>query len=216
MKKQFKLYVDPMDVKTYDSESALILAVIDYWCDRNIKNDKKEIDGNHWSGYLTTNDISEQTGLPYKTVQRRLLRMKKEGIILVGNFGKVTFDKRRWYRRNEVMDNLSSPVDNLTSPVDNLGDTITNNSYNNPNNAFNEINSGYITGATKNMLYPNLNDNTVWQQLITSQNEFNSKNMLKWIKSNASKQMPKDPSQTKTYLECEQILELHPELFIEI
>ena len=122
--------VKPMDVKNYDSESALILGLIDGWCEFNRKRKHKESDGNYWSGYLTTDMISEQTGLTVRTVQRKVLQLKTQGIILVGQFGKVSYDKRRWYMRSKLNDNLSSGNDIMSSPNDKVVHTITNTSNN--------------------------------------------------------------------------------------
>jgi hypothetical protein len=90
------------DVKIYGHVQASILSRIRWWCQYNEENKIKDRfhDGEWWSGFMSINDFSEQTGTPYSTVKKNLRQMIKDNIIYKGCYNKKGFDKTNWYRIN--------------------------------------------------------------------------------------------------------------------
>ena len=105
------------DVKIYGHVQASILSRIRWWCQYNEENKIKDRfhDGEWWSGFMSINDFSEQTGTPYSTVKKNLRQMIKDNIIYKGCYNKKGFDKTNWYRINRSKMDLSwvqnGPID---------------------------------------------------------------------------------------------------------
>lgn len=81
----------------YGVSEAIILHCIKYWIDKNIVNNAEMKDGKYW----TYNTIKAFTILlPYlsaRQVNSALKHLQAEGIIEIGNYNKVKFDRTQWY-----------------------------------------------------------------------------------------------------------------------
>lgn len=95
MKKQRTYY--PEDVLKYGPVDAMILGVIKFWILYHYKKKDYFYNGHYWTGHLSAEDISEQTGLPVKTIYRHLNKLVKNGVIIKGNFNKLGMDRTGWY-----------------------------------------------------------------------------------------------------------------------
>ena len=77
--------------------AAVILQNIYYWVEKNKANDKHFYDGRYWT-YNSVKAFSEL--FPYftdKQIRTHLSNLKTHGLILTGNYNKLSFDKTIWY-----------------------------------------------------------------------------------------------------------------------
>lgn len=81
----------------YGVNEAIILNYFLFWLSKNKANKKHGHDGRYWT-YNTTAAFAEQ--LPYLTanqVRRTLEKLRKEGLIMVGNYNVNPYDRTAWY-----------------------------------------------------------------------------------------------------------------------
>jgi hypothetical protein len=91
-------YVD--DVKKYGATKALIIGLVKGWCKTN-KNKKGYVhDGFSWSGHISIEELSENTGLKLDTAATNLKWLVDNGVLIKGNYNKVRYDRTGWYRPN--------------------------------------------------------------------------------------------------------------------
>lgn len=91
-------YVSVDDVKKHGTTKAIILGRIRHWITFNEKRNKHFYSNHYWTGYLSANTLSKQTGIPYTTVKRSLKEMVDDCIITKGNFNtNNNLDVTRWY-----------------------------------------------------------------------------------------------------------------------
>ena len=81
----------------YGVNEAIILNYFLFWLSKNKANKKHGHDGRYWT-YNTMAAFAEQ--LPYMTVnqvRRALEKLRKEGLIMVGNYNASSYDRTAWY-----------------------------------------------------------------------------------------------------------------------
>ena len=126
------------DAKMYGVDKAVILSNLRFWLNLNKIKDVKanKHDGYYWV-YNTAKDLSDL--LPYFTkskVQRLLKQLEDDGVILVGNYNKVKYDRTRWYSMPEysINDNCLIQNPNMNNgnskSVEPIPDTKTNTNTN--------------------------------------------------------------------------------------
>lgn len=96
-------HFDVEDAMRYGVEKAVVLSNIRFWLNNNKNKDLSTVkhDGYYWM-YNTARDMSNV--LPYFTqskVQRLLKQLEDDGILIVGNYNKVKYDRTKWYTLSE-------------------------------------------------------------------------------------------------------------------
>ena len=139
----------------YDIHIAILLKNILFWIEKNRANNKHLHEGRYWT-YNSKKAFAEL--FPYLTerqIKYTLDKMKKEGLILTGNFNKDPYDKTCWYtltdmamellgaktKAAETPENthrtkLSNRADEIVQPSDEIVQPIPDNKHtdNKPNN----------------------------------------------------------------------------------
>lgn len=92
---------------------ALVLGMVDYWINKNRENNINYKNGRYW----TFNSIKKWRERYFyfwseRTVKRIFESLEEKGILIVGNFNKVGFDRTKWYsidydKFNEIVDEQS-------------------------------------------------------------------------------------------------------------
>lgn len=81
----------------YGIECAILLKNIYFWIEKNRANEKHFHDGNYW----TYNSIKAFTELfPYiseKKARNALKKLENNGLIITGNYNKLSYDRTTWY-----------------------------------------------------------------------------------------------------------------------
>ena len=137
-------HFDVEDAMKYGVEKAVVLSNIRFWLNNNKNKDLSAVkhDGYYWM-YNTARDMSNV--LPYFTqskVQRLLKQLEDDGVLIVGNYNKVKYDRTKWYTLSEFTydDNcitqtpeLNIGNDVIEQPIqDSKTNTKTNNKINIP------------------------------------------------------------------------------------
>ncbi len=104
---------NPSDVKKYGIYPALIIGRIRHWCYYNKKSNAHFHDGYHWSGYLSARELSEQTGVPEKTIDKHLRDLVTKQILFKANYNKKSYDRTGWYRINP-----NPPIEDTIPPIE--------------------------------------------------------------------------------------------------
>ena len=96
-------HFDVEDAMKYGVEKAVVLSNIRFWLNNNKNKDLSTVkhDGYYWM-YNTARDMSNV--LPYFTqskVQRLLKQLEDDGVLIVGNYNKVKYDRTKWYTLSE-------------------------------------------------------------------------------------------------------------------
>ena len=96
-------HFDVEDAMRYGVEKAVVLSNIRFWLNNNKNKDLSAVkhDGYYWM-YNTAKDMSNV--LPYFTqskVQRLLKQLEDDGVLIVGNYNKVKYDRTKWYTLSE-------------------------------------------------------------------------------------------------------------------
>ena len=137
-------HFDVEDAMKYGVEKAVVLSNIRFWLNNNKNKDLSAVkhDGYYWM-YNTARDMSNV--LPYFTqskVQRLLKQLEDDGILIVGNYNKVKYDRTKWYTLSEFTydENCSTQTpeliignEQIEQPIqDSKTNTKTNNKINFP------------------------------------------------------------------------------------
>lgn len=102
---------------------ALFLNQLDYWLTNNEAAGRNFRDGHYWT-YNTYKDWQLQFPFwPAKTIERIVLSLERQNILIVGNYNKLRIDRTKWYRIDyEVVDALEKPACNLSVVISGNGD----------------------------------------------------------------------------------------------
>lgn len=137
-------HFDIEDAMKYGVEKAVVLSNIRFWLNNNKNKDLPSVkhDGYYWM-YNTAKDMSNV--LPYFTqskVQRLLKQLEDDGVLIVGNYNKVKYDRTKWYTLSEFTYNnncitqtpeLNIGNEQTVQPIqDSKTNTKTNNKINIP------------------------------------------------------------------------------------
>lgn len=92
----------PQLAKAFGVCGALLIQQIHYWCMVKKAQGEKH-DGNYWS-WNTTKQLAEQLGCyEERTIKRVCMELRETGIVLIGNFNKMGYDRTLWYRLDYVV-----------------------------------------------------------------------------------------------------------------
>lgn len=141
-------HFDVEDAMKYGVEKAVVLSNIRFWLNNNKNKDLSSVkhDGHYWM-YNTAKDMSNV--LPYFTqskIQRLLKQLEDDGVLIVGNYNKVKYDRTKWYTLSEFTydEDCTNPKseftignDNIEQPIqDSKTNTKTDNKINIPFDVF--------------------------------------------------------------------------------
>ena len=85
----------------YGMMEAILLEHLNFWISKNKANEVNFYDGNYWT-YNSTKALAQL--FPYvslNTISRALRHLKEEGLILFGNYNKISYDRTTWYAITE-------------------------------------------------------------------------------------------------------------------
>lgn len=85
----------------YGLLESILLNHIYYWTEKNRANDTNFYDGNYWT-YNSTRAFNEL--FPYaseRQIKNALRHLRREGIIVTGNYNKSSYDRTLWYALSE-------------------------------------------------------------------------------------------------------------------
>ena len=85
----------------YGMMEAILLEHLNFWISKNKANKANFYDGNYWT-YNSTKALAQL--FPYvslNTISRALRHLKEEGLILFGNYNKISYDRTTWYAITE-------------------------------------------------------------------------------------------------------------------
>lgn len=89
------------DAKKYGVEKAILLYNIRFWLEKNKANDKHRHGKNGVEYYWTYNSGAAFAELfPYfgqRSIERWLVQLEKDGVIIVGNYNKNSYDRTKWF-----------------------------------------------------------------------------------------------------------------------
>lgn len=201
--KQTMHHFDVEDAMKYGVEKAVVLSNIRFWLNNNKNKDLSSVkhDGYYWM-YNTARDMSNV--LPYFTqskTQRLLKQLEDEGVLIVGNYNKVKYDRTKWYTLSEFTydENCSTQTPELTigneqieQPIqDSKTDTKTNNKINIPFDVFWDL---YDYKKNKSLCI------TKWQSMTDEERTLTIDSLDKYKQSTPDKTYRKYPL---NYLENE-------------
>jgi len=81
----------------YGIEEAILIENIAFWIKKNVGLDKNFHDGCYWT-YNSARGFHDF--FPYmseKKINRHLLKLENCGVILSGNYNKLSYDRTKWY-----------------------------------------------------------------------------------------------------------------------
>lgn len=196
-------HFDVEDAVKYGVEKAVVLSNIRFWLNNNKNKDLSAVkhDGYYWM-YNTAKDMSNV--LPYFTqskIQRLLKQLEDDGVLIVGNYNKVKYDRTKWYTLSEFTydENCSTQTPELTigneqieQPIqDSKTDTKTNNKINIPFDVFWDL---YDYKNNKSLCV------TKWQSMTDEERTLTIESLDKYKQSTPDKTYRKYPL---NYLENE-------------
>ena len=128
--------------KEYGIVEAILLKHIYYWILKNKANNKYFYDDNYWT-YNSTKAFAEL--FPYlskRQIEYSLKKLIDKGLIVKGNYNKVTYDRTSWYAITKLgysilqnceieMTNLSNRNDENVKPIPNINTNINTDINNN-------------------------------------------------------------------------------------
>lgn len=118
-------------------DEAIVLQQIHYWCNFNANAGRNFQDGHYWVYNSMPKWLEQFPWYKKSKLERTFASLKKQDLIITGNYNKLAMDRTNWYRvnyealqmliasrspQNEVMDHFK-----LTPPLPNI---ITNNNEN--------------------------------------------------------------------------------------
>jgi hypothetical protein len=94
---------DAVVAKRYGTDEAIFIHAMYWWLSLNKANDKHHYDGRYW----TYNSMDAMTELfPFwsvKQIRRIIKSLTDKGVLLVGNYNRVRFDRTQWYSLSDEL-----------------------------------------------------------------------------------------------------------------
>ena len=96
-----------VDIATkYGIAEAILLGYFYYWIVKNEISDINFYDGHYWT-FSTIRELAKKHPyLSVPTIHRILRKLEDEGLILTGNYNKISYDKTKWYTLTETAKKL--------------------------------------------------------------------------------------------------------------
>lgn len=90
----------------YGIAEAILLGYFYYWIVKNEISDINFYDGHYWT-FSTIRELAKKHPyLSVPTIHRILRKLEDEGLILTGNYNKISYDKTKWYTLTETAKKL--------------------------------------------------------------------------------------------------------------
>ena len=89
------------DAEQYGVDAAIIIHNLRFWLNHNKANGTNIHDGYYWT-YNSARAMSDL--FPYwssNKIQKLMKKLESEGVIIVGNYNKINYDKTKWYTMPE-------------------------------------------------------------------------------------------------------------------
>lgn len=106
----------------YGMDSAVILCQFEYWINKNREFNKNFREGRYWT-YNTNKDLTKY--FPYLTerqINYTINKLKKEELLITGNFNKNPMDRTIWYTLSDkafaILQNCKMDIINLLNAND--------------------------------------------------------------------------------------------------
>ena len=90
--------INPELAATIDLNESIILQQIHYWCCKNAEKGQNYRDGHYWVFYSMPGWAAQFPWWGKATVERAFRRLKKQGLIITGNYNRRGGDRTTWYR----------------------------------------------------------------------------------------------------------------------
>lgn len=117
-------------------DEAIVLQQIHYWCNLNAKAGKNYRDGHYWVYNSMPKWLEQFPWYKKSKLERTFASLKKQGLIITGNYNRRAMDRTNWYRvnydalrllvdspspQNEVMDHfkLNRPIPETNTNIKN-------------------------------------------------------------------------------------------------
>lgn len=97
------LVISPKLARRIGLNEAIIVQQIHYWLETNRETNTNYYDGRYWV-YNTYKQWQEQFSFwSLDTIKRTIRKMEKSGLLITGNYNKMSLDKTKWYTINYEM-----------------------------------------------------------------------------------------------------------------
>lgn len=151
------LVISPKLARTIGLNEAIIVQQIHYWLQVHEQNGSNYYDGRYWV-YNTYQQWQQQFSFwSLDTIKRTIRKMEKSGLLITGNYNKMSLDKTKWYTINYEM---------LEDLPDNISKEINGNSRIGQNALMDDADCPHATGQ-------NAPSNTIEYTKNTTENTYN-------------------------------------------
>jgi DNA-binding PadR family transcriptional regulator len=86
----------------YSVEEAIFLQNIYYWYLHNKRNNKNFYDNRYWTYNSVSAFSKEFVYLSEKQIRNIILKLETKGLIVTGNYNKISYDRTKWYSITEI------------------------------------------------------------------------------------------------------------------
>lgn len=106
------LVISPKLARIIGLNEAIIVQQIHYWLQVHEQNGTNYYDGRYWV-YNTYQQWQQQFSFwSLDTIKRTIRKMEKSGLLITGNYNKMSLDKTKWYTINyEMLEDLPDNAD---------------------------------------------------------------------------------------------------------
>lgn len=98
MQHNFNIFLAQM----YSVEEAIFLQNIYFWYLHNKRNNKNFYDNRYWTYNSVSAFAQEFVYLSEKQIRNILVKLETKGLILTGNYNKISYDRTKWYSITEM------------------------------------------------------------------------------------------------------------------
>ena len=98
MQHNFNIFLAQM----YSVEEAIFLQNIYYWYLHNKRNNKNFYDNRYWTYNSVSAFSKEFVYLSEKQIRNIILKLETKGLIVTGNYNKISYDRTKWYSITEI------------------------------------------------------------------------------------------------------------------
>lgn len=114
------LVISPALAKSIGLNEAIVLQQVHYWLENNKKNNRNFFEGKYWTYKSISNWHKEYFNFwSEKTVKRIFAVLEQKGILVIGNYNKLPYDKTKWYSIDYIsLESLIADCPNLEGQFD--------------------------------------------------------------------------------------------------
>ena len=112
------------DAKRYGVDAAIIIANIRYWMIENRARNHNVYDDKVWTYNSATSWAELFPFWSANKIQKTLRKMEKDGVLLVGNYNKIAYDRTKWYSLPDfVFTGNEKPQADETKPLSQMAES---------------------------------------------------------------------------------------------